>query len=478
MMTCKDTLKLFSILILAFAVSSCNQQKENKDNGRIVGEYEAELTYAPNVPASPGYERSQKVIINLEIIEKIGRLADGVEYTFWTFGGEVPGPFMRVREGDLVEFHLHNHPDNKLPHNIDLHAVTGPGGGAEASMTAPGRSTQFSFKTLNPGLYIYHCAVAPVGMHIANGMYGLIYVEPKEGLPPVDKEFYILQSEFYTKAPFGQAGLTSFDMAKALAENPDYVVFNGSVGAAMGDNAMQVNVGETVRLYVGNAGPSLISSFHVIGEIFDKVYLEGGSLVNTDVQSTMIPVGGAAIIEFKCEVPGSLTVVDHSIFRAFNKGAIAQINVVGEEDHDVFSGKQKDIVYQPEGSAIQSITPAQAPEPIPERTFEERMVRGKTLFETNCAACHQINGEGLPPVFPPVANSDYLMAQEDKGIGIILHGLSGEITVNGVKYDNVMPSMQLGDDEIASILTYIRNSWNNKGDLVTAQEVNNVRHGR
>lgn len=471
---------LFSLCIMLFALvfSSCNKTKENQDDDRVVGEYEAVMTFAPEVPPSPGYKRSQKVIINLEIIEKVGRLADGVEYNFWTFGGEVPGPFMRVREGDVVEFHLHNHPDNKLPHNIDLHAVTGPGGGAEASMTAPGHSTQFTFKTLNPGLYIYHCATAPVGMHIANGMYGLILVEPKEGLPPVDKEFYILQSEFYTKAPFGQAGLTSFDMGKALNENPDYVVFNGAVGAAMGDKAMQVEVGETVRLYVGNAGPSLISSFHVIGEIFDKVYVEAGSMVNENVQSTLIPAGGASIIEFKVDVPGSLTVVDHSIFRAFNKGAIAQINVNGEENKEVFTGKERDVVYQPEGSAIQSITKAEKPAIIPERTQEERMVRGKTLYETNCAACHQIEGQGLAGVFPPVANSDFLMAREDKGIGIILHGLSGEITVNGNKYDNVMPSMQLGDDEIASILTYVRNSWGNKGDLVTAAEVGKVRHGK
>lgn len=469
---------LYVIILLVFVLASCNKPSKEKENNKITGEYEAVLTDAPDVPPSPGYDSPKKVIIELEVVERVMRLADGVEYNFWTFGGKVPGKFIRIRVGDVVEFYLHNHPDNKLPHNIDLHAVTGPGGGAEASMTAPGHTTQFSFKALNPGLYMYHCATAPVGMHIANGMYGLILVEPKEGLPEVDKEFYIMQSEFYTKAPFGEAGLTSFDMEKALNEHPDYVVFNGAVGANMGDNAMQVEVGETVRLYVGNAGPSLVSSFHVIGEIFDKVYVEGGSLINEDVSTTLIPAGGAAIVEFKCEVPGSLTLVDHSVFRAFNKGALAQINIVGEEEYDVFTGKQKDAVYLPEGSAIQSITAAKDTTKIPERSLAERMQMGKILYETNCAACHQQDGKGLKGVFPPLANSDYLMAREDKGIGIVLHGLSGEIMVNGEVYDGVMPQMRLGDDEIASILTYVRNSWGNKGNLVTAEEVSNVRSGQ
>src|SRR3546814_9976006 len=166
---------------------------------------------------------------------------------------------------------------------------------------------------------------------------------------------------------FGKPGLTSFDMQKALDENPDYVVFNGSVGANMGDKAMQVNVGETVRLYVGNIGPNLVSSFHVIGEIFDKVYVEGGTLINENVQSTAIPAGGSAIIEFKCEVPGTLTIVDHSVFRAFNKGALAQISVNGNENPEVFTGKQRDAVYLPEGSAVQSITPERESAEIPKR---------------------------------------------------------------------------------------------------------------
>lgn len=209
-------------------------------------EEHAQLTVAPQVPPPITRNYPAKVIINLDTIEKIGQLSDGVEYTFWTFGGDVPGHFIRVREGDEIEFHLNNHPTSKMPHNIDLHAVTGPGGGATSSFTAPGHSSQFSFKAINPGLYVYHCATAPVGMHIANGMYGLILVEPEDGLPKVDKEYYVMQSEFYTHGGYGEEGLQPFDMQKALSEIPDYVVFNGSVGAMAGDNAITANVGETV----------------------------------------------------------------------------------------------------------------------------------------------------------------------------------------------------------------------------------------
>src|SRR5690606_18337134 len=198
--------------------------------------------------------------------------------------------------------------------------------GAEGSFTAPGHSSTFSFRALNPGLYIYHCATAPVGMHIANGMYGLILVEPEDGLPKVDREYYIVQSEFYTKGKYGELGHQPFDMEKAISENPDYVVFNGSVGALVNDKAIEAKVGEKVRLFIGNGGPNLVSSFHMIGEIFDHVYGEGGTVVSQkNVQTALIPAGGAAIVDFRIDVPGTFILVDHSIFRAFNKGAIGML---------------------------------------------------------------------------------------------------------------------------------------------------------
>jgi nitrite reductase (NO-forming) len=325
-------------------------------NDPVTGQEDAVLTDAPNVPPPITRNHATKVIVKLEVRELVKRMADGVDYTFWTFGGSVPGKFIRIRHGDEVEFHLMNRPDSKMPHNIDLHAVTGPGGGAASSMTAPGHESVFSFKAINPGLYIYHCATAPVGMHIANGMYGLIFVEPKGGLPKVDREYYVLQSEFYTKGPHGEAGLQPFNMEKALTETPDYVVFNGSVGAIAGDAAMPAKVGEKVRLFVGNGGPNLTSSFHVIGEIFDNVYIEGGiHAVQHQVQTTMVPAGGSVIVDFVTEVPGTYILVDHSIFRAFNKGAVGMIKVTGEENKLVYSGKQDDRVYQLEGGAVQTI---------------------------------------------------------------------------------------------------------------------------
>ena len=320
---------------------------------------DAVTTHAPEVPPAIDRDHPARVRVKMETVEKTMKMDDGVEYHYWTFNGDVPGRMIRVREGDTVEVEFSNNPSSTVPHNVDFHAATGPGGGAEASFTAPGRTSTFSFKALQPGLYIYHCAVAPVGMHIANGMYGLILVEPKEGLPKVDKEFYIVQGDFYTKGKKGAQGLQPFDMDKAIAEQPEYVVFNGHVGAIAGDNALKAKAGETVRMYVGNGGPNLVSSFHVIGEIFDKVYVEGGKLINENVQSTLIPAGGAAIIEFKADIPGSYTVVDHSLFRAFNKGALGQLKVEGAENAEIMTKKLEDKAYA--GSGAASAPAASAP---------------------------------------------------------------------------------------------------------------------
>ena len=320
---------------------------------------DAIVTHAPEVPPPTDRDHPAKVRVKMETVEKTMTMEDGVEYHYWTFNGDVPGQMIRVREGDTVEVEFSNNPSSTVPHNVDFHAATGQGGGAEATFTAPGHTSTFSFKALQAGLYIYHCAVAPVGMHIANGMYGLILVEPKEGLPKVDKEFYIVQGDFYTKGKKGAQGLQPFDMDKAIAEQPEYVVFNGHVGSIAGDNALKAKTGETVRMYVGNGGPNLVSSFHVIGEIFDKVYVEGGKLINENVQSTLIPAGGAAMIEFKVDVPGSYTVVDHSLFRAFNKGALGQLKVEGAENPEIMTKKLEDKAYA--GSGAASAPAASAP---------------------------------------------------------------------------------------------------------------------
>jgi nitrite reductase (NO-forming) len=333
----------FTAALLSFQACKQNPSEnssaksENALDIKVSGETENQaIANPPTLPAPIGDRAAKKVIVRLEATEEVGELADGVTYKFWTFNSTVPGTFIRIRVGDEVELHVTNRSDSVMPHNIDLHAVNGPGGGAEATNVAPGKEAVFNFKALNPGLYVYHCAAAPVPMHIANGMYGLILVEPAGGLPKVDREYYIMQGEFYTKGKTDEKGLQDFDQDKGVDERPTYVVFNGKKNALMGKNALEAKVGETVRLFVGNGGPNLVSSFHVIGEIFDRVYMEGGSKINENVQTTLIPAGGAAIVEFKVEEPGDYILVDHSIFRAFNKGAIGILKVTGEKNPKVY----------------------------------------------------------------------------------------------------------------------------------------------
>ena len=455
-----------SLTLPAFGAS-----REENARAEIIGSEEAVLTDAPVVPPAIKRDHATKVVVHLEVKEAEGRLADGVSYTFWTFGGKVPGKFIRVREGDLVEMHLENHPANKMPHNIDLHAVNGPGGGAAASLTAPGHTSVFSFKALNPGLYVYHCATAPVAMHVANGMYGLILVEPKEGLPKVDREFYVMQGDFYTKGANGEKGLQPFSMEKAINEQPDYIVFNGSVGSTTGDQALTANVGETVRLFVGDGGPNITSSFHVIGQIFDTVWAEGNMSTPThNVQTTMIPAGGSAIADFKMSVPGTFIIVDHSLSRAFNRGALAQLKSNGPEDKLIYSGKTSDEVYLPEGTGARvAEQPSKAPPAASNKA--ERVKAGEAVFANNCQACHQANGEGVANAFPPLAKSDYLNADKVRAIKTVTGGLEGKLTVNGVSYNGVMPAWELPDEDIANVMTSIYNKWGNSGLEIRPTEV-------
>lgn len=453
---------------------------------------EAILTSPPFVPPPITRDHAARVVVNLEVREEIGRLADGVEYTFWNYGGSVPGSFIRIREGDVVEFNLNNHPSSKLPHNIDLHAVTGAGGGAASTFTAPGHTSRFTFKALNPGLFVYHCATAPVPMHIANGMYGLILVEPEEGLPPVDKEFYVMQGEFYTPGRFGEEGLQPFDMGKSIDEHPSYVLFNGAVGSLVGDNAITAEVGDNVRIYFGVGGPNLTSSFHVIGEIFDTVYPEAGlSLANKNVQTTMVPSGGAAVVDFKVDVPGTFILVDHSLSRAFNKGALGMLKVTGEEDRVIYSGKEIDAVYL--GSQSEAGSSSEKRETELEAQIEAEisanpaiaglrkevlMERGKQVYMNLCFACHQLDGNGLAGVFPPLAKADYMLEDRDRAIRTVLKGLAGPITVNGKVYNSAMPPQEavLSDRQVADVLTYVFNAWGNEGEVFTSEAVKAVRN--
>ena len=287
----------------------------------------------------PAIERTASSTVDIEMTTKevIAEMAPGVFINYWTFDGTVPGPFLRVREGDTVRLTLTNDKTSLHHHSIDLHAVTGPGGGAVATNVAPGESKTLTFKVLNPGLFVYHCAHPNVANHMTHGMYGLILVEPTEGLSKVDKEFYVMQGEFYTTGNLGKKGIQIFDAESMLNGTPQYVVFNGRTGGLSGK--MSANVGEKVRLFVGNGGVNLVSSFHVIGEIFDSVYPEAaiGSEPHRNVQSTLVPAGGASIVEFGLEVPGNYILVDHALAR-LDRGAWGVLHVEGEADPTIFNG--------------------------------------------------------------------------------------------------------------------------------------------
>lgn len=276
-------------------------------------------------------------VVNLETTEVIGQLQDGTSYTYWTYNNRVPGPFVRVRVGDTVEVNMTNDPDSVMMHNVDFHAVTGPGGGAAATMANPGEHKSFTFRAEKPGLYVYHCATPMVSQHIANGMYGLILVEPEGGLPQVDHEFYVMQGEVYTEEEMGTPGLLTESIDNLLDEQPTYYVMNGAFKALTGDRALQVNVGETARIYFGVGGPNKISSFHVIGEIFDHVY-QDASLTSEpiqDVQTVLVAPGGATVVDLKFEVPGSYIMVDHALSRV-DRGAAGIIQVTGPENPEIF----------------------------------------------------------------------------------------------------------------------------------------------
>lgn len=277
--------------------------------------------------------------LTLTTTELEARLADGTSYKFWTFNSKVPGPMLRTRVGDTVNLTLENAKDSTMIHSIDLHAVNGPGGGATVTQIQPGKGATFTFKALNPGLYVYHCATPMVAYHVTNGMYGLILVEPEGGLPEVDKEFYVMQGEIYTHEAFGQRGHMEPDVQKLLGEDPEYFVFNGAVGSLTDEYPMQANVGETVRIFFGVGGPNFTSSVHVIGEVFDRVYNQA-SLTSpplTNVSTTLVPAGGATMVEFKLEVPGRYILADHSLSRA-ERGLVGFLEAEGEENPEVFRG--------------------------------------------------------------------------------------------------------------------------------------------
>jgi len=297
---------------------------------------------AADLPSPLARRGPQTVKVNLETVEVTGQLADGSTYHYWTFNKKIPGPMVRVRVGDTVEVTMKNAADSVMAHNVDFHAVTGPGGGAVATVAAPGESKGFTFKALSPGLFVYHCATPMVAQHIANGMYGMILVEPEAGLPKVDHEFYVMQGEIYTEQAFGTEGELSESLDKLLDEKPEFYVFNGAADALV-KKPLHAKVGETVRIFFGVGGPNKTSSFHVIGEVFDRAYPLASltSAPMTDVQTITVPPGGAAMTEFKVDFPGRYVLVDHALSR-MERGLKGILIVDGQKSDDIFKPHQED----------------------------------------------------------------------------------------------------------------------------------------
>lgn len=297
-----------------------------------------DIAQDPRAVGEPVGKRGPKhLTLDLESTEIEGRLGDGSTYKYWTFNNKVPGPFVRVRVGDTITVNLSNAANSTNIHSIDFHAVTGPGGGAAVTQVAPGQTKSFTFKALHPGLFVYHCATPMVAHHIASGMYGMILVEPEGGLPKSDREFYVMQGELYTAERHGAKGLQEFSLDNLLEENPQHLMFNGAMDALTKTYQMEAKTGDNVRIYFGVGGPNLASSFHVIGEVFDRVYNEASLTAPplTDVQTTLVPPGGAAMVEFKVDVPGRYILVDHALSR-MEKGLAGYLTVRGEANREIF----------------------------------------------------------------------------------------------------------------------------------------------
>lgn len=305
---------------------------------------DGQWAFAPNVPPAPDRKEQRKVVVRWETKEVVKNITPDTQYEFWTFEGSTPGPVLRIRQGDVVEVHLKNNIESKHPHNVDFHFSTGPGGGAKATTVLPGEEAVIEVRAMTPGFYMYHCATPDIPTHTANGMYGYVIVDPEDGLPQVDHEYYVVQSEIYTE---GRAqGIEKFSMERGDRENPEFVVFNGAVGAMTGDKSPKVKVGDSVRIFFGDAGPNLISSFHVIGEIFDRVYREGDFITppGQGIGSTLVPAGGGTVADFTVDVPGTYILVDHSLFRAMHKGAMGTIIAEGPDAPEIFEVKKSTTV--------------------------------------------------------------------------------------------------------------------------------------
>lgn len=284
-------------------------------------------TTAPAVQAHKTYDpvltpaTSDKVKqITLHVKNITTEIAPGVPMDQWGFDGSVPGPALHVNVGDTINFTLVN--DSNTDHSIDFHAAQTPWNINYVSIAA-GKSLSFQWKADYPGVFMYHCGTPPVIHHLGMGMYGAIVVSSPD-LNPVDKEFVLVQSEFYVTK--GSNGIFQTDGTKLNLGNPDYVVFNGYANQYK-DDPLTANPGQRIRLWVVNAGPTTFSAFHVIGAIFDTAYADGNPKnVQHGAQTVTIPPGGGYMVELVIPQAGLYPFVTHS-FASTGKGALGIIKI-------------------------------------------------------------------------------------------------------------------------------------------------------
>jgi len=351
----------FFILALISGFAQASEEHSHSANAATTARAveTREISRSATNLSAPQTRQGEQVVVNLYSNELIAEMMPGVTYQYWTYNDQVPGPFIRVKEGDQVEIRLshgkpgadsgHGHNGGEQhaaaghdTHSIDLHAVIGPGGGAPLTQVKQGEQKSFAFKASRPGIYVYHCASPHVPSHIANGMYGMILVEPKYGLDKVDREFYLMQGEFYTSGKYGERGHQSLSKQKLLDEKPEYFLFNGRVGALTEQRALRAKVGEKIRLFVG-IGSHVAANFHIIGVVFDRLYADGSisSPPLKNVQTSQIAPGSAVMIEFTAEVPGKYLLVDHSLSRSFDKGALAELIIDGPDQPALYRSTKR-----------------------------------------------------------------------------------------------------------------------------------------
>ncbi len=344
--------------------------------------------------------------VQLDTTHKIIEIAPGVQFSAWTFGDQVPGPSVRARVGDKIRFSMTNRSDETLPgmsmvvapmmHSMDFHAAMVSPQDKYKSI-APGQTIEFEFTLNYPGIFMYHCGTPMILEHIASGMYGAVVVEPKEGYPTkVDREYMVIQSEFYIKPdPVGHkvngAPLYVLDTERLKASQPTYTVFNGKHNG-MVKQPLTAKPGERVRLFVLNVGPSKTSSFHVVGTIFDRVWMEGNPQNQMrGMQTVLLGSSNSAIVEMVIPETGSYIMVDHHFANA-SQGAIGLISTAGTK-------KPADVEHH-------NMSAGDTP-------HEPLAVQGKVAFESKCMACHSVGqGRKLGPDMAGVTqrrHDDWLM---------------------------------------------------------------------